>query len=72
MERLRRFSPSSLETYRSCPLKFKYSYLDKRPRKPSTVEAVLGTSVHRALEEVYLARWKGRVLSFEDNVAVYE
>ncbi|MBI4345342.1 MAG: PD-(D/E)XK nuclease family protein [Elusimicrobia bacterium] len=72
MERLRRFSPSSLESYRSCPLKFKYAYLDHLRRKPSTVEAVLGTSVHRALEEVYLARMKGRVLPLEEAISVYE
>ncbi len=72
MERLRRFSPSSLETYRSCPLKFKFSYLDRLPRKPSTVEAVLGTSVHSALEDVYNARWRGRVLTLAETIAVYE
>lgn len=72
MDRLRRFSPSSLETYRSCPLKFKYSYLDRLKRKPPTVEAVLGTAVHRALEEVYLARVRGRVLGLAEATLVFE
>jgi len=45
-------SPSSIGTYRQCPLKFKYSKIDKLP-DPSGPEAILGNFVHAILEELY-------------------
>lgn len=40
--------------------------------KPPSIEAVLGVCVHRALEEVYHARSRGRVLALSETLAVYE
>lgn len=45
-------SPSSLGTFRQCPLKFKYQKIDNLP-DPSGPEATLGNFVHDVLEELY-------------------
>jgi len=45
-------SPSSIGTFRQCPLKFKYSKIDGLP-DPSGQEAILGNFVHDVLEELY-------------------
>ncbi len=42
-------SPSSVSAFTSCPLAFKFSYLDRLPEPPSAA-ASKGTLVHRALE----------------------
>lgn len=71
-DRIRRFSPSSLQSYRNCPLQFKLRYADREALKPPSIEAVLGICVHRALEEVYLARSRGRVMEASEMLGVYE
>lgn len=66
-------SYSALATYKHCPLKYKYSQID-RIRVPKRIEAVFGTLVHSALKfmfernplyptldeviDFYAARWK--------------
>ena len=45
-------SPSSINTFRQCPLKFKYSKLDGLV-DPSGHEAILGNFVHDILEDLY-------------------
>ncbi len=45
-------SPSSVSSFTSCPLAFKFSYLDRLPEPPS-VAASRGTLVHRALERLH-------------------
>jgi putative RecB family exonuclease len=42
-------SPSSVSAFKSCPLAFKFSYIDRLPEPPSAA-ATKGTLVHRALE----------------------
>src|SRR5690242_2138248 len=42
-------SPSSVSAFKSCPLAFKFSYIDRLPEPPSPA-ATKGTLVHRALE----------------------
>jgi putative RecB family exonuclease len=49
----RGLSPSSFGAFKSCPLAFKFSYLDKLPQPPSPA-ASKGTLVHRALELLML------------------
>lgn len=44
-----RLSFSRVDTYRQCPLRFRFSYLDKLPAEPSP-HLSWGTSVHSALE----------------------
>ena len=45
-------SPSSMGTFRQCPLKWKYNKIDKIP-DPSGKEALMGNFVHDVLEELY-------------------
>jgi putative RecB family exonuclease len=45
-------SPSSIGTFQQCPLKFKYSKIDKLVDPPSEA-TVLGNFVHDSLEDLY-------------------
>jgi len=49
--RPRSLSPSAVSSFTSCPLAFRFSYLDRLPEPPS-VAASRGTLVHRALERL--------------------
>jgi len=44
-----RLSFSRVDTYQQCPLRFRYSYVDKLPGQPSP-QLSWGTSLHRAIE----------------------
>lgn len=46
-------SPSKVSTFKDCALAFRFSAIDKLPEPPS-VPAVKGTTVHRALELLFL------------------
>lgn len=45
-------SPSKLGKFMSCPLAFRFSYIDRLP-EPPTLAQVRGTLVHRALQRFY-------------------
>jgi CRISPR/Cas system-associated exonuclease Cas4 (RecB family) len=47
-----RISYSALETYRNCPLKYRYQAIDKL-KEPKSKEAVFGTLVHSTMKFVY-------------------
>jgi len=47
-----RTSYSALDTYRVCPLKYKYSQIDKL-KEPKRVESVFGTLIHSALKYMF-------------------
>lgn len=47
-----RISYSSLDTYQTCPLKYKYREIDKI-KEPKSKEAVFGTLVHAVLKYVH-------------------
>lgn len=55
-------SPSSIETFRQCPLKFKYSRID-RLFDPPTEATVLGSFVHAVLETLYALPSEQRTLA---------
>ncbi len=44
-----RLSFSRIDAYRSCPLRFRFSYIDRLPSAPATYLS-FGTSIHAALE----------------------
>src|SRR3989344_3069015 len=48
-----RTSYSALDTFRSCPLKYKYSQIDKL-REPKRIETVFGTLTHSALRFMFV------------------
>jgi putative RecB family exonuclease len=57
----RGLSPSAFGAFKSCPLAFKFSYLDRLPQPPSA-PASKGTLVHRALELLMLRDGAARTL----------
>ena len=58
----RGLSPSAFGAFKSCPLAFKFSYLDRLPQPPSA-PASKGTLVHRALELLMLRDAADRTLA---------
>jgi len=48
------FSYSKLNTYKSCPQKFKFIYLQSIRKEDEGIEAYMGKRVHEVLEWVYL------------------
>ncbi|QQG46303.1 MAG: PD-(D/E)XK nuclease family protein [Candidatus Niyogibacteria bacterium] len=48
-----RISYSAIDTYKTCPLKYKYSEIDKI-KAPKSREAVFGTALHSALRFMFL------------------
>lgn len=61
-------SPSSIETWRQCPLKFKYTRIDGLEDPPG-VEAVIGSFVHEILEHLYLLPFADRNISTAQHLA---
>ncbi len=47
------YSASRLETYRQCPQKFKFTYIDGIKTPSEGIEAFMGSRVHEALEKLY-------------------
>lgn len=47
-----RLSYSSLDTYQSCPLKYKYREIDRLP-EPKSKEAVFGTLIHAVMKYIH-------------------
>jgi len=50
--RLNTFSFSQIDTYRSCPLKYKYQYILRIPTPPSAA-ASFGQTIHQTLQKFY-------------------
>ena len=60
------YSISRIGTFEKCPMKYKFSYIDKiKPEIPTTIEAFLGSRVHDALQKLYREKGKGTVMSLE-------
>jgi putative RecB family exonuclease len=67
------YSHSALESFETCPRQFWYRYVGKpEVVREKTVEAFLGTCVHKTLESLYKLRLAGRVLSEEETLARFE
>ena len=56
------FSPSSLSQFASCPLAFRFSYIERRPSPPQ-IDATRGSIVHRALELLFNRDPQSRTIS---------
>jgi RecB family exonuclease len=53
-------SHSSISTYRGCPLRYAYRYVERRPGEVSPAQFVFGNAVHRAFEAFGRARIAAR------------
>ncbi len=68
-----RYSYSRLDTYASCPLKYKFQYLDRvKVDVGPSVEAFLGSRVHDALEWLYRQVQLGFTPSVDEVFARYK
>lgn len=67
-----KYSPSKLNTYKDCPRRYRYRYVDKLKRYTQSVEAFLGTCVHSSLEKLYEDIFHGKALTLEETLAVYD
>ncbi len=67
-----RFSPSRLDSYEDCPRRYRYRYVDRIKRDARSIEAFLGTCVHKALEELYRALMNGREPKAKQVLGTFE
>ena len=47
------YSHSRLETFKNCPLKYKFNYINKITREEEGIEAFLGSRFHQVMEKIY-------------------
>ncbi len=66
-----KYSPSRIAAYHNCPLKYKYSYIDKLEKLEESIEAFMGSRVHSALEELYKKKKFGILMSIEELIETY-
>lgn len=66
------YSYSSLDTFRVCPRKFKYAYIDKVKTVPRvTADTYLGNAVHRVLKQLYSLGADGILMSLDEALNAY-
>lgn len=67
-----RYSHSSLETFRNCPLQFNYKYIEKiEIDLKKNIEAFMGSMVHETLEKLYTDLKYNKILSLEEIIIFY-
>jgi putative RecB family exonuclease len=68
------YSHSRLSTFESCPLKYRYAYVDKvkLEERPETVEAFMGKRVHEALCKLYSDRMLSKYDTRDDLLEYYD
>lgn len=66
----RSLSPSSISMFRTCPLSFRYTYIDKEIRRPDTVHTFRGNVVHLFLQWLHADRTEDRdgILAGDDEL----
>jgi len=68
-----RYSYSRLGTFRTCPLQYKFKYVDRiRVDVGPSIEAFMGSRVHDALEWLYDQVRNARIPPLEQVLSVYE
>ena len=66
------FSHSKIESYETCPLQYKYAYIDRvKVEAEDTVESFLGNRVHEALEKLYRDKQFEKWMSMEELLTYY-
>jgi putative RecB family exonuclease len=50
---------SAISTFRTCPLKYRFRYIDGLPEESVSSALVFGTGIHAAVEQVYQAHLSG-------------
>lgn len=65
------YSYSRLETFETCPLQYKFHYVDKIRKEEEAIELFLGSRVHEVLEKLYKDLVLGRLNTLEQLLAFY-
>jgi putative RecB family exonuclease len=65
------FSHSKMMTYRRCPQKYKFRYIDEIPPPVRSIELHLGDTVHKALEKLYADGLQGKIDSCDEILTFY-
>ena len=65
------YSYSQLTTFETCPLQYKFIYVDRIKRYEEGVEAFLGQRFHEAMERLYKER-PARIIPLDELLAFYE
>ncbi len=68
------YSHSRLSAFESCPLKYRYAYVDrvKLERMPESIEAFMGKRVHEALEKLYSDRMLSKENTLDELIEFYD
>jgi len=67
------YSYSRINTYKTCPLKFKYTYLEKPDIEvKENIEAFMGSRVHDTLEKLYGDLRLGRLNTIDELLSFYD
>lgn len=67
----KKLSYSQLESYETCPLKYKYSYILKVPTAPSSALS-FGNTIHAVLKQFHTKLSLGQSISLNELLAFYE
>lgn len=65
------FSHSRILSYETCPLRYKYAYVDEIIPEEETAETYLGTRVHEALEKLYRNLEYGKLMSKKELLSFF-
>jgi putative RecB family exonuclease len=66
------FSHSRILSYETCPLRYKYAYIDKiEPEAEENVDTYLGNRVHEAMEKLYRNLDLGYLMSEKEILAFF-
>ena len=68
LELPKHLSASSITTYEQCPLRYRFSRIDRIP-EPTTEAMILGTFVHEILEELYRLESEQRTVAEARRIA---
>lgn len=66
------YSPSSLGAFKTCPLKYKFSYIDRIRTGRDGIEAFNGNRVHDVLERLYNDLRLCKTNSLDDLLALFD
>jgi putative RecB family exonuclease len=66
------YSHSRLESYKQCPQKYRFAYVDQVKSDIEGVEAFMGSRVHEALEKLYKDLHMGKPVTLEGVLDTYK
>ncbi len=62
--KIEKYSYSKLDSFNTCPLKYKFIYIDQIRKKDESIQAFLGKIIHSCLEWIYIQKLDNKVSYF--------